>query len=96
MIRHVAAFRWKPDASREELEKWADGLRALPEKVEVLRSLTVGSDVLHGERSWDAAVVADVDNVEDLRTFLQHSAHQVLTHISAPHIEQLVVVDFHI
>jgi len=46
--------------------------------------------------SWDDAVVADIDDLDDLQTFLQHPAHQALTEISAPHIEQFVVVDFHI
>jgi hypothetical protein len=96
VIRHVAVFSWKPDSPQGELAKWADGLRALPGQVPALRSLTVGSDLVRGERSWDAAVVADVDDVEGLRTFLQHPAHQALTQISAPHVEQLVVVDFDI
>jgi hypothetical protein len=94
MIRHVAVFRWKSDSSPEELQEWAEGLRALPEKIEILRSLAVGFDVVHGERSWDAAVVAEVDDVGDLGTFLDHPEHQALTRISAPHVEQLVVVDF--
>jgi len=94
VIRHIAVFKWKSDSSPQELQKWADGLRALPGEVGVLRSISVGWDVVHGDRSWDAAVVADVDDVEDVHTFLHHPAHVALTRISAPHVEQLVVVDF--
>ena len=61
MIRHVAVFKWKPGFPDKDLNEWMDRLRALPEQIDELSSLTVGTDVLHGGRSWDAAVVADVD-----------------------------------
>ena len=63
MIRHVAVFKWKPGFPDKDLNEWKNRLRALPEHIEELSSLTVGTDVLHGGRSWDAAVVADVDEV---------------------------------
>lgn len=96
MIRHVAVFKWKPGFPQEELHEWAGRLRALPETVDVLRSLSVGEDVLHAQRSWDAAVVAEVDTVEDVPAYLQHPDHVAITAISAPYLEQLVIVDFEI
>ena len=71
-----------------------DRLRALPGQIEELSSLTVGTDVLHGGRSWDAAVVADVDNIEALTTYNQHPEHQAILKISAPNIDQIIQVDF--
>lgn len=96
MIRHVAVFRWKPGFPVQQREEWARRLRALPETVPVLRSLTVGEDVLHGERSWDAAVVAEVDTLADVRAYLQHPDHQAVTTISAPYLDALVLVDFEV
>ena len=64
MIRHVAVFKWKPGFPDQDLQEWMDRLRALPRQIEVLSSLTVGTDVLNGGRSWDAAVVADVDDIK--------------------------------
>ena len=56
---------------------------------------TVGEDRLHGQRSWDAAIVADLDGtVEDVPGYLNHPAHQAIGALSAPHIEQLALVDF--
>jgi hypothetical protein len=96
MIRHVAVFRWKPGFPDEDLKEWTSRLRALPEQIEELSSLTVGTDVLHGGRSWDAAVVADVTNLDALTNYNQHPAHQAILEISAPNIDQLVQVDFEI
>ncbi len=71
-----------------------DRLRALPEQIEELSSLTVGSDVVHGGRSWDAAVVADVDSIEALAIYNENPEHQAIGKISAPNIEQVIQVDF--
>jgi hypothetical protein len=94
MIRHVAVFKWKPGFPDNDLNEWMDRLRALPQQIDELSSLTVGTDVFRGGRSWDAAVVADVDNLEDLTTYNQNPEHQAILKISAPNIDQLVQVDF--
>ena len=96
MIRHVAVFKWKPGFPDQKRTEWADRLRALPDTIDVLRSLTVGDDQLHAQKSWDAAMVADVDTIDDLPGYLQHPEHQAIVRISAPHIEQLVTVDFEV
>ncbi len=94
MIRHVAVFKWKPGFPDKDLNEWMNRLRALPEHIEELSSLTVGTDVLHGGRSWDAAVVADVANLKALATYNENPEHQAILKISAPNIDQLIQVDF--
>jgi hypothetical protein len=94
MIRHVAVFRWKPGFPAKDLSEWMDRLRALPAQIEELSALTVGSDVLHGGRSWDAAVVADVDSIEALAVYNVNPEHQAILKISAPNIDEVIQVDF--
>jgi hypothetical protein len=94
MIRHVAVFRWKPGFPAKDLSEWMDRLRALPEQIEELSSLTVGSDVLHGGRSWDAAVVADVESLDALTVYNENPEHRAILKISAPNIDQVIQVDF--
>lgn len=94
MIRHVAVFKWKPGFPDKDRSEWMDRLRALPEQIEELSSLTVGTDVLHGRRSWDAAVVADVDSIEALAIYNANPEHQAILKISAPNIDQVIQVDF--
>jgi hypothetical protein len=94
MIRHVAVFKWKPGFPDNDLSEWMDRLRALPGQIEELSSLTVGTDILHGGRSWDAAVVADVDTIEALDTYNENPEHQAILKISAPNIDRVIQVDF--
>ena len=93
MIRPVAVFKWKPDFPAQDLNEWMNRLRALPQQIDELKSLTVGMDVVHGDRSWDTAVVADLENLQALRSYNEHPEHQAILKISAPNIEKLVQVD---
>lgn len=96
MIRHVVMFRWKPDFHAREKQGWLDAVRALPEQIDVLRSLSAGPDVLGQNRSWDTALVADFDSVDDIATYTNHPAHLPLIEISARGAEAIASVDFEI
>jgi len=97
MIRHVAVFKFKPTFTPEARQEWIDQLTELPGQIDFLTSISVGDDQLHGARSFDAAVVADLDAGADrILDYINHPAHQAIGALSAPHIEQLVLVDFEV
>ncbi|MCM3847130.1 Dabb family protein [Pseudonocardia sp. DR1-2] len=93
MIRHVVLFRWRAGFDPTE---WLDRVRALPALVPQLRSLSAGPDVLGADRSWDAAVVADFDGLDDVAAYTDHPAHRPLIAISGAGAEQIVSVDFEV
>lgn len=76
MIRHIVFFKFKPDATAEQRGAVIAELRALPEKIDVIRHFEVGEDVLRLARSWDAALVGTYDSVEALRAYDEHPAHK--------------------
>jgi hypothetical protein len=92
VITHVAVFKWKPGFPEAELNEWSDRLRSLPRRIERLRSLDVGNDRLHGDRSWQTAVVTVLDNMQGLDDYVHDAEHQAIIKISAPHIDQLAQV----
>jgi len=94
MIRHVAVFTWKPDADPAARQEWRDRLAQLPGQIKELRALSVGPDVRHSRRSWDDAVVADLDSLEALEAYEAHPAHTIATGISGPIVERIATVDF--
>jgi len=91
MIRHVVLFRWKPGFDPAQ---WFTVVRDLQRHIPEIKALSVGADVLHAKRSWDAAVVADFERIEDVATYTDHPAHQPAIAISAQGAEQIVSVDF--
>lgn len=96
MIRHVAVFRFAPEFALSERARWMSLLRALPEQIPELRSMSVGADVLGGPASHELAIVADFDNLDALEAYSRHPAHAEVLRISAPVKVSLATVDFEI
>ena len=94
MIRHVVMIRWKPEFEQAARQDWLDRVLALPGKISAIRSLSAGTDVLAANRSWDVALVADFDSVQDIAGYTAHPDHQPLIAISTPNAESVASVDF--
>lgn len=75
MIRHVVFFKFKPEAGASERTSVLDQLRALPDKIDVIRSFEVGEDVLQIARSWDAVLIATYDDLQALDTYSRNDDH---------------------
>ncbi len=78
MLRHVVLFTWKPGAPKVQIEAFADGLAALPERVPEIRAFRFGPDARLGGGNEDFALVADFDDVEAYRRYAEHPAHRHL------------------
>ncbi|MGN7456125.1 Dabb family protein [Paenibacillus pasadenensis] len=93
MLTHIVFFRLK-DRSPESVEATAAVLRAMEGKIEVLRHLEVGKDVVHSERSYDIALVTKFDSLEALGEYQVHPVHQdVIRHMNEAR-ESSVAVDY--
>jgi hypothetical protein len=62
-------------SERRERRAVLDELRALPDKIDVIRSYEVGEDILHSARAWDAVLIATYDDLEALETYTRHDDH---------------------
>jgi hypothetical protein len=93
MINHVVVFKLK-DRTPENLEKTRAVLAALGGKIPFLRYFDVGVDVLHGERSYDLALLAKFDNLADLRAYQDHPAHQEVVKYMSTVRESIITVDY--
>ena len=84
MIRHIVLFELK-DKSAENLMKTAEILKSMEGKVPQLRSISVGCDFLHSERSYDIGLIVDVDDRAALAAYQNDPYHcsVVKTHMHA-------------
>jgi hypothetical protein len=84
MIRHVVFFKWRQESSDGKRKEVIEELRALPDKIDVIREFEVGEDVLRTARAWDAAIVATFDDLEALEKYQRHDDHlAVVTKLQA-------------
>ena len=67
---------------------------ALKGKIDVIRSLKVGADVLRLDRSFDTALIATFDDEAALEAYDVHPAHQDIVALGREVSERVVSVDF--
>jgi len=75
MIKHVVFFKFKPEANDAERRAVVDQLRALPDKIDVIRSFEIGEDIMHSARAWDLVEIATYDDLQALETYMRHDDH---------------------
>lgn len=93
MIKHIVLFKLK-DSSPESIQNTVNVLKAMEGKVEQLVDFEVGVDVVHTARSYDIALIATFNSLDDLQGYQVHPEHQkVIAHMSEAR-ESQTVVDF--
>ncbi len=96
MIRHVVVFKLKPGVSEVRRDEWLEMSRRLHGRIELVRNFKIGVDLLRLPRSYDVAVVADFDSLEDVRAYAEHPAHLSAVELSRELSEHIVSVDFEV
>jgi hypothetical protein len=84
MVKHIVLFKLK-DNSIENCLKAKEILLSMEGNVPELRSIEVGIDFLHSERSYDVALTVTVDDMDALERYQQDPYHcsVVKTHMHA-------------
>ena len=94
MITHIVLFKLV-DPSAENLEATRNKLLSMDGRIELLRHLEVGVDLIRSERSYDIALTTRFDTLEDLQAYQIHPYHagEVVPHMKAV-CSSIAAVDF--
>lgn len=94
MITHIVLFKLA-EPTAENLEATRDKLLSMNGKIELLRHLEVGVDVIRSERSYDIALTTRFDSLEDLQAYQIHPYHagEVVPHMKSV-CSAIVAVDY--
>ena len=94
MLKHIVCFKLK-DNSPDNCEKAKEVLLSMQGKVDLLREIRVGIDILHSERSYDLILEVVLDDEAALEAYQQHPYHVqvVKKHMHAVR-ETSVAVDY--
>lgn len=93
MITHIVFFKLK-DGSEENVARAAQVLKDMEGKIEVLKSIEVGIDVLHSERSYDIALITKFESMEALEIYQVHPVHKKIIEYMLQVREASISVDF--
>ena len=94
MLTHIVCWKYKVETTAEEREQHVARLRALPDVIPDIVSFSVGSDILHLERSFDTGLVAVYPDRAALDLYTDHPAHQEVAAMGKRIAERVVSVDF--
>ena len=95
MVKHIVTFKLTgTDAERRHVaEQIKAALEALPEQIDVLRSIEVGINENPAE-SWDVVLTAVVDTMADVEVYAKHPAHVAAAGLLAGHKADRACVDY--
>jgi hypothetical protein len=100
MIRHIVLFKLMKTGDNESFEsirrQVKERLESLPGKIEVIRSMEVGINVVHSDRAYDVALVSTFDSLDDLETYRVHPDHQEVVRFIGTVKDHTAAVDFHV
>ena len=98
MIRHIVMFKLKKTQNEDSLEGIKNEIKlrleSLPGKIDVIRTMEVGINVVTSDRAFDLALISSFDSLDDLETYRVHPAHQEVVSYIGGVKDQSAAVDF--
>jgi hypothetical protein len=94
MITHIVLFKLA-EPTAENLATTKNKLLSMDGKIDLLRHLEVGVDVIRSERSYDIALTTRFDSMDDLQAYQIHPYHagEVVPHMKSV-CSAIVAVDY--
>lgn len=95
-LRHVVAFRFKPEVGPEQMQRVTDDFRALKWKVPQIIAFEGGPDI-HMERKggkFTHVFIVTVASEEDLAAYGAHPDHRAFSRSVDPLLAEVMVVDY--
>jgi hypothetical protein len=95
-LRHVVLFKFKSDASKEQIQEIIAGFQALPKKIDGITAFEYGTDV-SPEGLADGFTHCFLVTFKDSKsrdTYLPHPAHKEFVTLALPKVDKVLVVDY--
>ncbi len=93
MITHIVLIKLV-HSNEETMEAAKTALARLEGQIPPLRHLEIGVDIVHSYRSYDLALVAQFDSLEDLQSYLNHPLHVEVVKYLQGYRQSTVTVDY--
>lgn len=94
MITHVVLMKFKPENKAQHMEQARKQLLAMLGRIESLRSIEVGTNVLPSDRALDLALITRFDDLAGLSAYATHPVHAAVKTFLQTVLEISYVVDY--
>jgi hypothetical protein len=95
-LRHVVLFKFKADATKEQIQEIVAGFQQLPKKIDGITAFEWGTDVSPEGRSegFTHCFVVTFKDAKARDAYLPHEAHRAFVGILLPRLDKVLVVDY--
>jgi len=96
MLRHVVLFKFKDDATAEQVKKVEDAFRELPSKIKEIKGLEWGTNNSPENlaQGFTHCFYLSFKSEEDRATYLPHPAHKAFGAVLTPYLDKVLVIDY--
>jgi hypothetical protein len=95
-VRHVVHFKFKKEATPEQIQKVTDEFAALKKKIDLVESLEWGTNVSPEklDKGFTHCWIVSFKTAKDRDAYLVHPAHTAFVAVLKPVLDEAFVVDF--
>jgi hypothetical protein len=95
-LRHVVAFRFKPDVTVEQMQQVTRDFQALPRKVPQILAFEGGPDVSFQQKTgkFTHCFIVTVKNERELARYGEHPDHKAFSRSVDPMLAEVMIVDY--
>lgn len=94
-IRHIVLFNWNSETPADHAERTTVALAELRSKIPQIRSYQYGANLGVNPGTYDFAVTAEFDSVDDYLVYRDHPDHKAfIEKYTAPYIDTRASIQF--
>jgi stress responsive alpha/beta barrel protein len=95
-LRHVVLFKFKPEATKEQIQEIVAGFQALPKKIDGIAAFEWGTDNSSEglAEGFTHCFVVTFKDAKARDAYLPHQAHKDFVAILLPKLDKVLVVDY--
>jgi hypothetical protein len=95
-LRHVVLFKFKTEATPEQIDEIVAGFQALPKKIDGITAFEWGADVSPEglAQGFTHCFVVTFKDAKARDAYLPHQAHKDFVAVALPKVDKVLVVDY--
>ena len=95
-LRHVVAFKFKPEITHEQMQKTTDHFHSLKAEIPQIIEFEGGADIAFQKKNgkYTHCFVVTVSNEKDLAIYGEHPVHKAFSKSVDPLLAEVMVIDY--
>ena len=95
-LQHVVSFKFKTEATADQIKKVEDAFQALKGKISEISALEWGTNVSKEKRDkgFTHCFIVTFKSEKDRDTYIDHPEHQAFVKVVGPVLDDVFVIDF--